>query len=362
MRVAFVSYPTVFQSPGGIRMKMGRTIIALQRIGIDARLMDTAREKFTDYDVVHVFAAFNSNHRIVLQARSDGVPVVLSTILNPPFTRWEGLRARLLDRAIGRLTKWEVTTSYRQIQMALEGANQLVVLGNVEREIVVDSYGVEATKVMIVPNGIGEEFFNADPRLFIDAHRPSRPFVLHVGNVGDVKNQLGLVCALRGMPVDVVLVGHAGQAGAGYLRQCLEEGGSQVRYLGEFEHGPMLASAYAAAAVFALPSRHEGMPNSVLEALASDRPVVMTRNHTMDMDLPADVISQVDADDRQAIRAAVNRLLLADLPPGRARSVVQALSWDAVARSLDGAYRHVLAGDSPASGSRATGSGGPPPP
>lgn len=345
MRVAFVSYPTVFQSPGGIRMKMGRTIAALQRMGIDARLMDTAREKFTDYDVVHVFAAFNSNHRIVLQARSDGVPVVLSTILNPPFTRWEGLRARLLDRALGRLTNWEVTTSYRQIQMALDGADRLVVLGSVERDIVVDSYGIDAAKVTIIPNGIGEEFFSADPQPFHDRYRPARPFVLHVGNVGDVKNQLGLVRALRGLAVDVVLVGHAGQAAAGYLKSCLDEGGAQVRYLGELEHGPMLASAYAAAAVFALPSRHEGMPNSVLEALACDRPVVMTRNHTMDMELPADVIRQVDADDRQAIRSAVEQFLGSDLPTGRARSVVQALSWGAVARQLDQAYREVMAGN-----------------
>lgn len=343
MRVAVVSYPTVFQSPGGIRMKMGRTISALRGIGIDARLVDTARERFDEYDLVHVFGAFNSNHRIVQQARSDGVPVVVSTILNPPFTRWEGRRARFLDRLVGRLTNYEVTTSYRQIQLALQDADHLVVLGTVERQIVTDAYGISVGKVSIVPNGIGEEFFSADPLPFVEKYKLTKPFVLHVGNVGNVKNQLGLVRALHGLEVDVVLVGYAGQAENEYLEACKGEGGDRVHYLGELAHGPMLASAFAAARVFALPSRHEGMPNAVLEALACDRPVVMTRHHTMDLALPADIVAQVEPDDHAAIRRAVECHLQAAAPmDGRARSIVSSLSWASVARKLEDIYRQAL--------------------
>lgn len=339
MRVGILSYPTLFQSPGGIRMKIGRTITALNRRGIEASLIDTARERFTDYDLIHLFAAFNGNYRIVQQAKSDELPVVVSTILSPPFSKWEGLRARVLDRIVGRLTRWEVTTSYRQIRIGLELADQLVTMGEIERRLVIDAYGIDPGKVNIVPNGIGDEFFHSDPAPFLQAYKPPRPFVLNVGTIGDVKNQLGLVRALKGTGIDIVLIGYAGQAGAEYLDACKREGGEHLHYLGELSHGPMLASAYAAAALIAMPSRYEGMPNSILEALACDRQVIMTRQHTMDMELPVDVISQVDANDHAGIRSAVLRHLKQQVQPGRARSVVEEMSWDVVAAKLEAIYR-----------------------
>lgn len=325
-------------------MKIGRTIDALNRRGIHAQLIDPVRERFSDYDLIHLFAAFNGNYRIVQQAKSDGLPVVISTILNPPFTKWEGLRAKFLDRVVGKLTNWEVTTSYRQIQIALEMADHLVALGKIERQLITDAYGIDAGKVSIVHNGVGDEFFHPDARSFIETYNPSRPFVLNIGTIGDVKNQLGLIRALKDIPLNIVLVGYSGNSGKRYLEACINEGGNRVHYLGEIPHGPMLASACAAAAVVAMPSRHEGMPNSVLEALACDKPVVMTKHHTMDLELPSDVVSQVEPDDHAGIRAAVLWHLDHELEPGRARSIVASLSWDAVAQQLEAIYaRHASA-------------------
>ncbi len=341
MRVAVLSYPMLFQTSGGLRMKVGRTVDALVRRGIEARLIDPVRERIRDFDVAHVFAAYNGNHRLVEQARSDGVPVVVSTILNPPFSRWEGMRARFLSRLVGRLTRWEVTTSYQQMIKTLDLADHLVVLGSIERRMLTDAYRVPAAKITIVHNGIGEEFFRAKPDTFLARWPVPRPFVLHTGLVGDVKNQLGLIRALKGVDVDIVLIGQAVRAARDYLDTCIAEGGSRVHYLGELPHGELIASACAACSVVAIPSRHEGMPNSILEALASDRPAVLTNNHTMDFELPADVAAQVAPDDYAAIRHAVTGFLERPPAPGRARSVVAEMSWDKVAEQLEGIYRNV---------------------
>ncbi len=342
MRVAVLSYPMLFQTAGGLRMKLGRTVDALQRRGVDARLIDPVRERLTDYDAVHVFAPYNGNHRIVQQAKTDGLPVVMSTILNPPFSRWDGLRARLVSHVVSRVTGWTMTTSYQQMADALELADHLVALGRIERQMLIDGYGVPAAKVSIVHNGIGAEFFTASPEPFRRQFGIERPFVLHTGLIGDVKNQLGLVRALKGCDVDIVLIGWSGRETEGYLRQCLDEGGGRVRHLGELPHGELIASACAAASVVAIPSRHEGMPNSVLEALAANRPVVLTNNHTIDFELPPAVTAQVAPDDHGAIRDSVMRFLREPPPAGAARAVVSHLSWDAVAERLEGLYRQVL--------------------
>lgn len=352
MRVAVMSYPMLFQTAGGLKMKVGRTVDALRARGIDARLIDPVRERLTDYDLVHLFAPYNGNHRIVEQAKSDGLPVVISTILNPPFTKQDGKRARLLGRVLGKLTSWDVKTSYEQVVSALTLADHLVVLGGIERQMLIEGYQMPASKITTVHNGIGEEFFRGQPEAFLQRWPIRRPFVLHTGLVGDVKNQLGLVRALRGVDVDIVLIGYVAKETQGYLDACLSEGGPRVHHLGELPHGEIIASANAACALVAIPSRHEGMPNSILEALASDKPVVMTNNHTMDFTLPTDVARQVGPDDHAGIRAAVCDLLQSPPPPGRARSVVATMSWGKVAEQLHGIYNQVLA-RSPAAAARA---------
>jgi glycosyltransferase involved in cell wall biosynthesis len=337
----------LFQTRGGLAMKIPRTVAALQARGIDARLIDPVREHLREFDLVHVFASYNGNHRIVQMAKEFGKPVVLSTIMNPPFTRFEGLRARFLTAVIRKLTKWEVTTSYQQVRDALDGADHLVTLGRAERQMLIDSYCADASKISIVHNGIGTEFFSASPERFRRHFGIEDPFVLHAGLIGDVKNQLGLVRAMKGTGVKVVLAGHAGAASASYLAACLAEGGSQVMHLGEVTHGELMASAYAASRVVAIPSRHEGMPNSVLEGLASDRPVVLTNKHSIDFPLPSTVATEVDADDLGAIRDSVLRYWQTPPRAGEARAVVQHLSWDAVAERLIAIYRQLTGGSLP---------------
>lgn len=338
MRVAVLSYPTLFQTVGGLRMKVDRTVDALNRRGIQAQLIDPTRQKLADFDLAHVFAPYNGNNRIVEQAKSDGVPVVMSTILNLPMSHWNGVKGRLLSRLVGRLTDWTLTTDFAQMTTAMHHADHLIALGKVEKRSLIEGYGVPASKVSIVHNGVGEEFFQATPHAFLARYKISQPFVLHTGMIGEVKNQLGLIRALKDEAVNIVLIGYCAKSSQPYLEACLAEGGQRVHYLGELPHGGMIASAYAAAAVVAIPSRHEGMPNSILEGLAADKPVVLTNNHTIDIDLPTDAAVQVGHEDQAGIRRAVIGFLQQPPPPGRARSVVSALSWDAVADQLSAIY------------------------
>lgn len=345
-RIAVVSYPTLFQVSGGMAMKVRQTVRALRTIGVDARLANLVEESISDFDLVHVFGAFNCNHRFVTVAQGLHKPVVVSPVLMPPFSENDGRLARFIDRVTGKLTGWSLSTSYGQIRSALDGADMLLALGSGEREMLLKGYGQPESKIVIVPNGVGEQFFTATPELFLKTFGISRPVVLHVGIIGEVKNQLGLVRALQDDELEVVLVGPCSNLDRRYLEQCIKEGHGRVRYLGEFPHGDeMLTSAYAAAAVLAVPSKFEGMSNCVLEALAAGTPVVTTKHHSWDFRADESAVIEVDPTNPREIRDAVLKLLQGPKPRAQCQAIVSPLSWKSVALRVAKAYAKLIAAD-----------------
>jgi glycosyltransferase involved in cell wall biosynthesis len=342
-RIAIVSYSTLFQVPAGLVMKVQKTVHALASIGVNAKLVNLVDESLSDFDLVHVFGAFNGNDRLVLHAKGLPKPVVMSPIMTVPFSRNDGRIARLIDRVIGRFTGWRLSTTYRQERAALDGSDILLALGSSEKETLMKGYQQPESKIELVPNGVGEQFFNATPDLFLKTFGISRPVVLHVGNISDQKNQLGLVRALRGENVEIVLVGASSDLVRPYLEQCISEGDGKVRYLGVFPHGdPLLTSAYAAASVLAVPSQYEGMSNCVLEALAAGTPVVTTKHHSWDFKADESAVIEVDPASSQEIRDAVSKLLRHPKPRARCQAIVLPLSWTSVAQQIARVYSKLL--------------------
>jgi glycosyltransferase involved in cell wall biosynthesis len=342
-RIAIVSYSTLFQVPAGMVMKVQKTVHALTSIGVNAKLVNLVEESLSDFDLVHVFGAFNGNDRLVQHAKGLPKPVVMSPIMTVPFSQRDGQIARLIDRSIGKLTGWRLSTTYRQERSALDGADILLALGASEKETLMKGYQQPESKIETVPNGVGEQFFTATPDLFLKTFGISKPVVLHVGNISDQKNQLGLVRALRGENVEIVLVGASSDLVRPYLEQCISEGDGKVRYLGVFPHGaPLLTSAYAAAAVLAVPSQYEGMSNCVLEALAAGTPVVTTKHNSWDFKADAAAVIEVDPASSQEIRNAVIKLLRDPKPRARCQAIVSPLSWTSVAQQIETVYSRLL--------------------
>lgn len=343
VRVALTSYPVAFQSQGGVAIQVLETVAALTKLGIDARFFDACCDKLVDFDLVHVFAAVHGNHTIVGAAKNLGVPVVLSPILQPPFSKWRALTSDFCDRLTGRLTRWAVRTTYGDIRSALQGADRIVVLGRAERQIVARHYGIDSAKIRLVPNGVSAGYFLADPRPFLENRGLRQKIVLSVAHISAYKNQLGLIRALRNEPCDIVLIGECRPISREYLDQCLSLGGQQVHYLGAIDHtDPMLASAYAAADVMVLASKTEVAPLAVLESLAAGTPVVLTEHNSLDLETDGEVLISVNPDDPTKIRESVQRLL--DRPPDRrdCSAAVTGLTWDATANMLLKIYSEVI--------------------
>jgi glycosyltransferase involved in cell wall biosynthesis len=304
---------------------------------VRAELVDPNRQRLDQFDLIHVFSAINGNVRVVEAAAEMGVPVVLSPLLSPGWNRAAGLRARVADRLAGRLTGWNVQTSYAQTKRALQLARLVIALGEAERDAIASGFLVDPARIRVFPNGIGGHFFMAHPGLFRQRTGIEGAFVLMVGSVNPYKNQLGLVRALAGLDLPVVLIGPAAREDQPYLAALLAS--PQVHWLGALAHDdPLLASAYGAASVVGLPSRGEVFPLAVLEALAAGTPVVMTNESALELPGSEFALRKAAWQDGAAQRAAVCQFV--KQPPSRAdvQALVTGYRWPRVAAAIAECY------------------------
>jgi glycosyltransferase involved in cell wall biosynthesis len=156
-----------------------------------------------------------------------------------------------------------------------------------------------------------------------------RPIVLAVGRLAEQKDFAGLIDAARQWtdldPVPLLAI-----AGRGPLAESLAERaaplGPDVRFLGPRPDVPVLL---AAAGVFVLPSRWEGQPLILQEALAAGCPIVASRAGGIPDLTGEDAALLVPPGDVDALAAAIRRVLtdpaLAQRLAAAARDRAQAL-------------------------------------
>lgn len=99
-------------------------------------------------------------------------------------------------------------------------------------------------------------------------------------------------------------------AGEGPERSRLERQAKRREVRARFDgHRPELQSYYAAADLFVLPSRSEGSPNVLLEAMAAGKPIVATTAGGIPEIVDARSAALVPPDDAGALAAALVKLL-----------------------------------------------------
>jgi glycosyltransferase involved in cell wall biosynthesis len=187
--------------------------------------------------------------------------------------------------------------------------------------------------ISIIPNGVDPEEFR------VAARQWSPPRLLSVGRV---VYQKGYDVAVRAL-TDLKHLGWEWTiVGDGPFLQALQRLVAEYSLTGRV-HFPGWASAeavkreYAAANLFLHPSRHEGMPNAVLEAMASELPVIATRiagNEELVSDPETGLLVRVD--DVVSLREALEKLLedgilRAQMGLSARRRVEQSFGWERVA-------------------------------
>lgn len=193
--------------------------------------------------------------------------IVLRQAMDPLGMPPSGLSGRILGRLMG--------PSYRR-------ASHTVVLAEHMRETMVTRKGIDPARISVVPNPVPSERIRAlaleEPdHPWLQAKGDERPLIVAAGRLTAQKDFSMLLAAVsrvkRETPVRLAILGEGPEREA-LEAQAQKLGIGDAVVLPGFQQNPY--SWMARAAVIALSSRAEGMPNILLEAMALGRPVVST--------------------------------------------------------------------------------------
>lgn len=261
-------------------------------VGIARRLWATE-----DVDVVHAHShLYAASNLAAIRRHFDETPLALTN---------HGLRSQTAPR---RVFEWYLRTVGR---WTLDAADIVFTYTDIEREKLRE-LGV-STDVAVVPNGIDVERFALEGE--VSERITGSPALLFVGRLVAGKRPRDAIEAFEPVVADhpharLSLVGTGSQRADLEARVAGTGLEGHVDFLGHVPYEAMPA-LYRAADLFVLPSETEGVPRSVLEALATGTPVVTTELAQLgalhehggvgvpvgDVDALADVLKTLLADD-----------------------------------------------------------------
>jgi len=332
-----------FQAPGGGENQLLQTGRHLEEMGIPVRLFSAWTDRLETARLLHLFGMSREGLELARLAKAKGLPVVLS-----PICWYEPLALVALEpdlvRQLASLAVWGLrlvaprTPSWRRELLNLAD----IVLPNSLSEAtqLVRLFGVARQRVRAVPNGVLSTVASASPKLFQERWGAD-PFVLSVGRIEPRKNTLALIRAIRPLGLPLVVIGEAHPAFPRYAQDCRRAGGDQVLWLGRVDHhDPLLASAYAAARVFALPSWFETPGLAALEAALAGLPVAITP-YGSTWDYFGDLVEYARPYREGEIRRAVAKCWEEGADPRLSRRIATHYLWPNVAQITAEAYDQV---------------------
>jgi glycosyltransferase involved in cell wall biosynthesis len=203
-------------------------------------------------------------------------------------------------------------------------------------------FGFDPSRIRVVPNGVDSQFARADAWLFRSTFG-DEPFVLYCGRIEPRKNVLGLVRAMAELKKRLVIFGDVVPGDDAYGRACRDAGREFLQWEPRLDHDdPLLASAYSAARVFALPSWFETPGLAALEAgLAGCAVVVTPWGCTREYFSESAVYARPDRP--REIRRAISEAWEAGPDPRLRRRIGERFCWSVVARVTAEAYDKISA-------------------
>ncbi|GAA4457716.1 glycosyltransferase family 4 protein [Rurimicrobium arvi] len=358
LKIAFISRSTLYSSPGGDTIQIGKTAECLRKIGHDVAIFTTdAPIPYVQFDLFHYFNLTRPAD-ILFHIAQTKKPFFVSPIFldlrefeQKARKGWAGLITRSLSPAAAeyvkciarrlkngeRIRSWYYllnghTASVRKIlsectALFPNSASELSRL-----KAVFDYTGAAD----IVPCGVDASVFGSPSGVERDAN-----LVLCVGRIEARKNQLSLIHALRNTAFELVIIGKPSPNHRAYFESCRKAAGKNVQFIDNIDHEE-LVSYYHRAAVHVLPSWFETVGLTSLEAAYCGCNIVVTDKGDVSDYFPEHMAWYCDPADTDSIRAAVCKAAAA--PPGEAlrERIAENYSWSRVAAMMNMFYAKYL--------------------
>ena len=232
----------------------------------------------------------------------------------------------------GRLAKAVLKTGEK---MGTRFANRVIVISSTIAGILKEKYGREDTDLIF--NGVN----NPHPdgrRDRLDRWGVDRPYIVAIGRFVKEKGFHDLIEAFvrSGLASShrLVIAGDADHEDE-YSKALKTQAKAADVVLTGFIKGEPLTQLMASAEVFVLPSYHEGLPISLLEAMSYGLDVVVS-------DIPANRLAQLEAGDFFApgdVDALASKLIEKTSNPHRRSYDLSPYDWDTIARQTVEVYK-----------------------
>lgn len=302
-----------------------RAVFAAQRL---ARFTYAVLRPSTDVVLIFTGSGFGFLEKgvMALIAGALGKPVLLSP------------RSGMMIEEVGR------SRAYRWfVRSVLSRCDRIICQGESWRRFYQELTSLPPERLVSIPNWIDlAEYTSIRP----SARPPGPPVFLYLGWIETYKGALDLIRAVHRRRADLagakVIVCGRGNALPEARRLTEELGLAEIIEFRGWVLGEQKRAALAEADVLVLPSHLEGLPNALLEAMATGLAVIASRVGAIP-DVVEDGVSGllIDPGDVDALGEALARL--AGDPEGRARMAEAAHRKIARDHDLDSAWPKVLA-------------------
>nr|WP_305959854.1 glycosyltransferase family 4 protein [Aurantiacibacter sp. 219JJ12-13]MDP5263217.1 glycosyltransferase family 4 protein [Aurantiacibacter sp. 219JJ12-13] len=283
----------------------------------------------------------------LLRARPQVVHVHFLTQRVHYFLFWRrlfGFRVVLTAHGSGLLRPWPQDAPH--LGRFLREADEVTAVSPALIEAAGKYEGVDAARIAMIPNGIDTEFFSPAPTQSVGTH----PALVSVGRLDPVKGHDVLIRALPDIldahpETRLVIVGDGEcEADLRALAEKLNVAGN-ITFAGSLGPGE-IRDRLQMSDLFVLPSRSEGMPVALLEAMACGVPCVASEVGGVAATV-ADAGVLVPSDDPKALGSQVASLLADDSSRQRlaalARSRAEQFALDRTVARYEEVYEKFLA-------------------
>jgi glycosyltransferase involved in cell wall biosynthesis len=242
--------------------------------------------------------------------------------------------------------KW-FTKLYRQ---SAESADALIAISESTKRDILKHWNVAPEKVHVVHHAVGKEFFERMPQERIDSalkkHRIPGKYYLFVGELNHRKNLHTLAEAFSKCEKDTYLVLCGAPQEGGYaagLEETIQRLGVRERVVLTGRVGfDELRCLYQGALAFVFPSLCEGFGLPILEAQASQTPVVCADNSSMP-EVAGDGALLVPAKDVEKIAEAMREIdAIRDKIITNGSENVRRFNWDTTAGKTVRVYSDLI--------------------
>jgi glycosyltransferase involved in cell wall biosynthesis len=342
MHICLATYHSVMMLKGGPRTQILQMKRCLEERGVKVSLFDSwAEYKKDEIDLIHVFGANLGTYHFAREVHKLGIPLVVSPIF---FTRHSSPFVRLVA-GVGAAARKLARGTWMDYSLAAEICSWArSVLPNTlrEAELVQHGLGIPKEKIEVVPNGVEKRFYDADPALFRERYGLEN-FVLNVGHIGPPrKNVFRLIRALEDVNAPAVIIGRIEENEYGL--RCLERAKRNPRLLvldALPNDSDLLASAYAACDVFALPSLFETPGIAALEAALAGAKIAITK-HGGTQEYFGTHAEYIEPTSVELIHHAIIASLNKEKDSALREHVRREYLWERVAEKTAGVYERVL--------------------